>query len=75
MDYKKLIEDSNKGIIDWTYVTLVMDNDCGYWSCDDEDEDRKERMEANMSEKYGDPDGYRDVVKILCAAGINADWC
>jgi hypothetical protein len=75
MNYKKLIEDSRKGYIDWDYVTLVMDNDGGYWYCDDGDEDRKERMEDNMKLKYGEPNGYRDLVDILVAAGINADWC
>ena len=78
MNYKQVIKDFNNGTIDKTKWQLVMDNDDGYWSyigndieCEVEHQDLVEMME----EKYGRPNGERDIVKILNAAGVNADWC
>ena len=51
---------------------LVIDNDGGYWATTDNSSDNGSCPE--MSEKYGDPDGYDDVVDILIAAGVNAEW-
>lgn len=78
MDYKKVIEDFNNGTIDPSAYQVVMDNDGGYWLCVDysiEDEDKRDELADEMSKKYGDPQGYGDVVEILNAAGVNADWC
>ena len=77
MNYKKVIEDFNNGTIDRKKWKVVMDNDDGYWECLDDslDEDDQDTQCAEMEEKYGRPDGYRDVVEILAAAGVNVDWC
>lgn len=78
MNYKQVIKDFNNGKIDATKWQIVMDNDDGYWcyigddiECEAEHQDLVEMME----EKYGRPNGERDIVKILNAAGVNADWC
>lgn len=70
MNYKKLIEDSNNGTIDKEKVLLVIDNDGGYWDCGEDEE-----LEKELEEKYGCPSGYSDVVDILVAAGVEAEWC
>jgi len=75
MDYKKVIEDFNNGTIDKEVVTLVMDNDGGYWSVHTGDEDQNEMLEEQLKEKYGTPNGYRDIVDVLNAAGVNTEWC
>ena len=75
MNYKKVIEDFNNGIIDKSIVTLVMDNDGGYWEVNTGDEDKDELMIATLEKKYGVPDGYRDIVDVLSAAGVPAEWC
>lgn len=75
MNYKRVIEDFNNGVIDKDIVTLVMDYDGGYWQVDTGDEDTDSRMEEKMEDKYGTPDGYKDIVDVLNAAGVNAEWC
>ena len=78
MDYKRVIEDFNNGTIDPTKYQLVMDNDDGYWRCIDkeiDDEDKQWELAKKMEKKYGRPDGYRDIVDVLNAAGVNTDWC
>lgn len=77
MKYKEVIEDFNNGTIDRDKFILVMDNDGGYWQCIDESisEAEQEKLESDMEEKYGSPDGYQDIVDVLNAAGVNADWC
>lgn len=77
MDYKKLFKDLASGDFDPSKFTIVMDNDCGYWRCTDDslDDDSQEELTEKMEEKYGCPDGYRDVVDILLAAGIDSQWC
>ena len=76
MNYKKVIEDYKSGKIDKEEWMLVIDNDGGYWQylleCDDETMQSKC---DEMEKIYGSPDGYSDVVDILAAAGVNADWC
>ena len=77
MNYKKVNEEYKNGTIDPTMGQLTMDNDGGYWMCISNtvlDEDADE-MQDEMSEKYGRPDGYRDIVEILQAAGVTCDWC
>ena len=70
MDYEQLIKDFRAGKLKgWT---LVMDNDGGYLCHEDDDID-DEQSEA-MTEKYGQPDGYRDIVEVLKAAGVSAEW-
>ena len=64
--------------------TVIMDNDGGYWQYngklpknDMSDEDGEAWIEAEMrkmEDKYGSPNGYHDVVDILNAAGVPADW-
>lgn len=88
MDYKAVIEDFNNGTLDPKKVTLIMDNDGGYWSVNldepdgdasDEEwyrwETTKEKEQNRLEEKYGSPDGYRDIVNVLVAAGVKCDWC
>jgi hypothetical protein len=77
MNYKKVIEDFNNGTIDPEKWQVTMDNDGGYWACLDESLSDEERTEAedSITKKYGDPDGYRDIVDVLNAAGVTADWC
>jgi hypothetical protein len=77
MNYKKVIEDYNNGTIDPSMWQLTMDNDDGYWMCisnniEDCDADELQDM---MTEKYGRPDGYRDIVDVLNAAGVTCEWC
>ncbi|MCP3683624.1 MAG: hypothetical protein GY861_13135 [bacterium] len=75
MNYKKVIEDYNNGTLNGDITTLVMDNDGGYWDVNTGDEDIDEQLEQELEDKYGAPNGYRDIVKVLCAAGVKADWC
>ena len=75
MNYKKVIEDFNNGTLNPNEVQLVMDNDGGYWSCLLDDEDKHDDITDTLEKKYGTPDGYRDIVDVLHAAGVNVDWC
>mgnify|MGYP003650349449 CR=1 FL=1 len=77
MNYKKVIEDYNNGTIDPTMFQLTMDNDCGYWMCISNtiSDDDADELQIEMTKKYGEPDGYRDIVKILQSAGVTCDWC
>lgn len=75
MNYKKVIEDFNNGALDKNKVQLVMDNDGGYWIGLTDDEDLNEKISEDLEIEYGVPDGYKDVVDILNAAGVNCDWC
>lgn len=78
MNYKQAIEDFNNGTIDPDKYQLIIDNDGGYWLCIDpaiDDEDERDDLSQKMKEKYGSPDGYRDIVDVLNAAGVNANWC
>jgi len=77
MDYKKVMEDHANGKIDRKKWALVMDNDGGHWRYDGKGYDSEwvYRAQDIMTERYGDPDGYSDIVKVLVAAGINAEWC
>ncbi len=77
MDYKKVIEDFNNGTIDPKLWQVTMDNDGGYWECldYDMDEEKREKLVKEMSGKYGKPEGYGDIVKVLEGAGVTADWC
>jgi len=54
-----------------------MDNDGGYWMYIDESisEDDCDDKSEELANKYGKPNGYRDIVDVLIAAGVNADWC
>ena len=74
MNYKKLFEDKQKGLIDERMV-LVFDNDGGYWRADIEDEIEHEAMCEKYSEEYGEPDGYHDLVDIRQGAGFKSEWC
>jgi hypothetical protein len=78
MDYKRVIADFNNGAIDPKKFQVIMDNDGGYWLCIDEsidNEDRRDELSEEMEKKYGKPNGYGDIVDVLNAAGVNADWC
>ena len=74
MNYKKLFEDKKQGKIDERMV-IVFDNDGGYWTCKTDNDDEHEKMCSEYKEKYGEPDGYRDVVDIMQGAGFNSEWC
>jgi len=77
MNYEKVIKDFNNNTIDPKKWQVVMDNDGGYWSylLDDLGDEEREEAVDNMSKKYGDPDGYNDIVNVLNSAGVNCDWC
>lgn len=77
MDYEKVIKDFNDGTLDSEKVTLVMDNDDGYWSSHDDSlsESENEKVAESLEKKYGRPGGYQDIVDVLNAAGVNTDWC
>lgn len=75
MNYKKVIEDFNNGTLDKNKVQLVIDNDGGYWVGLTDDDALNEKIGYDLDIEYGVPDGYKDVVDILNAAGVNCDWC
>ena len=77
MKYKKAIKHFNNGTIDRTKVQLIMDNDDGYWLCIDDmaSDDERTKIECDLTARYGTPEGYRDIVDALNAAGVNCDWC
>lgn len=76
MDYEKVIEDFNNGTINRAEWSLIIDNDCGYWRYigDNLTDDEQDELEYEMASKYGTPRGYSDVVAILNASGVNAEW-
>lgn len=78
MDYKKVIDDFRSGKIDRDKWSVVMDNDSGYWRYTGDDAlslPEREELERKMTAEYGKPDGYRDIVDVLNAAGVPAEWC
>lgn len=75
MNYKKVLEDFNSGTLNKDIITLVMDNDGGYWSVNTGSEEVDEIIEERLEEAYGTPDGYKDIVDVLNAAGVNTEWC
>lgn len=75
MNYKRVIEDFNSGTLNKDIITLVMDNDGGYWSVSTGSEEVDEITEERLEEAYGTPDGYKDIVDVLNAAGVNTEWC
>jgi len=77
MDYKKLFKDKAEGKNPPNMV-IIFDNDGGYWTYSGDKEltdDEHEKKCYECEEKYGSPDGYCDVVDIMNAAGIKAEWC
>lgn len=73
MNYKQIIEDFNTGVLDKEIFTLMVDNDDIFLSVDSGDEDLDELLEKAAEGKYGNGNGYQDIVKILQAAGANAE--
>lgn len=76
MDYVKLFKDKKEGKLNDDMV-IIMDNDCGYWSCNDFylSESKRNDLISEYEDKYGLPEGYEDIVEVLNAAGIEAEWC
>jgi len=79
MNWELVIRDFNNGTLDPEMWKLCIDNDGGYWEyigpgADVMSLEGQEKMNAEMEELYGQPGGYQDVVDILRAAGVNADW-
>lgn len=74
MDYKKLFQDKKNGKID-DRMTIVFDNDSGYWRCDADNEEEVDKMCEEYKKRYGEPNGYGDLLYIMIAAGFNAEWC
>lgn len=72
MDYARVIKDFASGEIDKEKWCLYVDNDGGYWQSPDHDAPASEVRK--MDKRYGTPGGYCDVVEILHAAGVNAEW-
>jgi hypothetical protein len=77
MNYRQVIKGFNNGTIDKNKWQIVMENDDGYWVYigDDVDEIDYHEFTEEIEAKYGRPNGERDIVDILNAAGVNADWC
>jgi hypothetical protein len=76
MDYEKLFAAKKAGKIEKDMV-LIMDNDSGCWHCNNyllSEEDR-EKKQDQYKKTYGTPGGYRDIVEVLNAAGIECEWC
>ena len=76
MNWKKVMDDMKAGEID-SDMLLVMDNDDAYWVAIN-DKLSEEEMEAKddlYEKRYGRGKGYKDIVDVLVASGINADWC
>jgi len=71
MNWKKLIEDHKKGKLD--NVIIFIDNDDGFYSLKEPADDDVAMLES-LEETYGLPGGYQDVVDILQAIGLEADW-
>jgi len=74
MNYSKLFKEKAEGNIDDRMI-LVFDNDCGFWSCDTDDDEESNRMCAEYTERYGEPDGYYDSIDIMIGAGFRAEQC
>lgn len=74
MDYKKLFQDKENGKVDEKMV-IVFDNDGGYWACETESEEESDKMCAEYTKLYGEPEGYVDVVNIMLGAGFKSEWC
>lgn len=72
MDYERVIEDFASGKLDKNKVTLVMDNDGGYWNVKDDDDCEQSEL---LNAEYGTPNGYNDIVSVLNAAGVPCEWC
>lgn len=77
MNYKKVIQDYASGKINKDHWTVVMDNDGGYWCYHgpEVNDDSAEELVEEMERKYGTPGGYNDIVEVLDAAGVPAEWC
>jgi len=75
MNYKKVIKDFKSGKLDPANVTLVMDNDSGYWVFHSEDAEVSRTESERLKKEYGEPNGYGDLVDLAIAAGINCEWC
>ena len=78
MNYEQVIAGYNNGTIDPMLWKLVIDNDDGYWEYlgnYGEFEGSYDDLVEGMDDKYGSPCGYSDIVEVLQAAGVNAEWC
>jgi hypothetical protein len=75
MKYQQVIEDFNNGTLDKNEVQLIMDNDGGYWQGLTDNDDLNDKLAEDAEKKYGSPEGYKDIVDVLNAAGVNCDWC
>ena len=74
MKYGKVMKDFKSGVLDKNNVLLVIDSDSGYWQSLNEDCEKADVIEARLRKKYGEPGGYSDMVDILIAAGVPAEW-
>jgi len=70
MDYVAVIRDFRNGTLDRSNITICIDDDGGYWLSGADDDEAAEQLE----EKYGSPGGGQDIVAILNAAGVPAEW-
>ena len=77
MDYKKIKEDFDNGILDKNIDVLILDNDYCYLKCDDSSlsDDEKEKKYIEYEKRYGRGCGEFDLSKILTAFGIPNERC
>ena len=79
MNYKKVIEDYKSGVIDKDDWALRFFDWGGRWHYVGVDEydlevEEVEKREDQMKAKYGTPDNPEDVVAVLKAVGVRAEW-
>jgi hypothetical protein len=68
---------AEKDSIDWSRITLRMDNDSTFWDVepfDDEWNDVGQIVES-LEERYGNGNGESDIMDILNAIGIRTEGC
>jgi len=66
--WKEVIDGFRSGEIDSDEWVVVMDNDCSSLSY-------KGALEEPEHELEFKGNGYRDIVEVLNACGIPAEWC
>lgn len=71
--WEDLINAFRSGELDPKKYTVVMDNDCSWLRYVGDDMDEEEADDHAHSLFAGG--GYRDIVDVLQAVGISAEWC
>lgn len=77
MNYKKIKEDFDNGLLVKGKASLMMDNDDRFLVCIDEslDDEELDEITDELGEKCGRSNGECDTVKVLNEPGIPAFKC